>query len=396
MQNAEASWKSAQSVGSGKVGRKTSSCFKIAFPVSSVWFGALVGPSMISGAFATVYFAPYGIWGVVLLPFLSMGLAALIIGMGAEVARRYQVYNYSSYAKQLYGKCSKFLTPIMEVYMIIAMIVGGSAVVAMGSTFLNQLIGAPMIAGAIVMALISIALVLWGAKLVRASSAIMSVIMIGGMLVLTVFAVSNHPQGLQTVLQNRQPFEGFHLLAGVSGAFALGFSNACNALTLCAVEQEVVHKKHSLAIGITSFLMNSLAFIVSTLLVLPYCPEVLLEQVPTLSVIQNFLAVKAPWLPTVYMITMFLALLSSGAPQLHAVAARVEGLYPQKGMLKNRAWRNLVTGILYFGCCIAISQLGLRTIISQGYSLLGYLAIPLIAIPICIIMPIRAKREGEQ
>ena len=48
---------------------------------------------MISGVFAASYFAPYGAAGL-LLPMLSMGLAAFIIAMGAEVVRKYRVFNY--------------------------------------------------------------------------------------------------------------------------------------------------------------------------------------------------------------------------------------------------------------------------------------------------------------
>ena len=369
---------------------------KIALPVSFVWFGALVGPSMISGAFAAAYFAPYGAAGL-LLPMLSMGIAAIIIAMGADITRRERVYSYSMLANRIYGRYSRVLTPLLEVYMVIAMIVGGSAVVSMGGTFLQGLTGLPELVGAVVMAVISIALVLWGERLVRASSSVMSVVMIVGMLLLSAIAMANRPQQLAEALQSFRVPEGVSLRAGISGAVALGFSNACNALTLCAVEQEVREKKHAVAIGICSFVLNSLAFILSTLLLLPYCPDVLLDAVPTLSVIENFLAQRAPWLPTVYMVTMFLALLSSGAPQLHAVAYRVRGLYPKRGVFADARVCNLTTGILYFALCIAISSFGLRAIISKGYSMLGYLAIPLIVIPICVNVPLsRSLRELGQ
>ena len=369
---------------------------KIALPVSFVWFGALVGPSMISGAFAAAYFAPYGAVGL-LLPMLSMGIAAIIIAMGADITRRERVYSYSMLANRIYGRYSRVLTPLLEVYMVIAMIVGGSAVVSMGGTFLQGLTGLPELVGAVVMAVISIALVLWGERLVRASSSVMSVVMIVGMLLLSAIAMANRPQQLAEALQSFRVPEGVSLRAGISGAVALGFSNACNALTLCAVEQEVREKKHAVAIGVCSFVLNSLAFILSTLLLLPYCPDVLLDAVPTLSVIENFLAQRAPWLPTVYMVTMFLALLSSGAPQLHAVAYRVKGLYPKRGVFADARVCNLTTGILYFALCIAISSFGLRAIISKGYSMLGYLAIPLIVLPICVITPLRRSlREREQ
>lgn len=368
--------------------KSKSSSLQIAFPVSSVWFGALVGPSMISGAFAASYFAPYGAVGL-LLPFISMGIAAIIIAMGAEIVRRERVYTYSDFANCIYGGFRKFLTPVLEIYMIIAMVVGGSAVVSMGGVFLSDISGLPEIAGAVAVSFISIVLVLWGEKLVRASSSIMSVVMIGGMVLLTVLAVVNRSGDLKNTLLDFSIPGDVSLSTGIAGAAALGFSNACNALTLSAVEQEVKTTRHCTTIGICSFLLNSLAFILSTLLLLPYCPEVLTEAVPTLAVINEFLAVKAPWLPMVYSVTMFFALLSSGAPQLHAVASRVRVIYPKAGFLSRNTNRNLLTGIIYFACCILISRFGLRAIISKGYTMLGYLAIPLIVLPICILMPIR-------
>ena len=60
---------------------KKRNSFSVAFPIASVWFGALVGPSMVSGVFAAVYFMPYGMWGL-LLPFVSMAVASLIVTCG--------------------------------------------------------------------------------------------------------------------------------------------------------------------------------------------------------------------------------------------------------------------------------------------------------------------------
>ena len=64
--------------------KKFFTTLRVAFPVASVWFGAVVGPSMVSGAFAIVYFAPYGAWGVI-FPMLAMAIAAVVIGMGANI-----------------------------------------------------------------------------------------------------------------------------------------------------------------------------------------------------------------------------------------------------------------------------------------------------------------------
>ena len=373
---------------------KRKSSWKIAFPVASVWFGALVGPSMISGAFSAVYFAPYGALGL-LLPILTIGLASIVIGMGAEIARLEKAYDYSEFANSIYGSLAQILRPVLEAFMILAMIVGGSAVVAMGGTFFSSLLNAPEIVGSLIMSIISIILVLWGAGLLRKVSSIMSITMICGMIFLVIFSITNRIDGLKEVLSTFSLPEGVYLKAGIMGAIALGCSNSINALTLCSVEQEVSSRRDSIAIAIISFIMNSFAFIISTLTILPYGSDILADSVPVLTIIQNHLVQRAPWLPTVYSVTMFIALVSSGAPQLHAVAARILTIYPKKksGIFKNDFRKNLFTGVIYFAICLAISTLGLRTIINKGYAMLGSLAIPLIIIPICIIMPLRWRRQ---
>ena len=373
---------------------KKQSAFRIAFPVSAVWFGAIVGPSMISGVYESVYFAPYGAWGII-LPMIAMGIAAVVIGMGANVARRFRVYDYNSYSKKLYGKFSKILTPVLEIYMVIAMIVGGSAVIAMSSTFLNDLLGIPQLGGALIMAVICIVRVLWGAGLVRSASSLMSVVMIAGLVILAVLIISERSKELGTIISTWYAPEKNSFWIGLPGAVALGLSNCCNALTLSAVEQKVSRTRDCAAIGIISFVMNSTAFIVTTLMLLPYCPEVLTNTIPILSIIHQHLLTDVPWLPTVYTVVMLLALVSSGVPQLHAVASRLRAVYPAR--IKSPIVKNTISGIIYFTACILISFLGLSNIVSTGYSILGYAAIPLLAIPICIVWPAiwhRRKKKG--
>ncbi len=370
---------------------KRRSSFKVAFPVASVWFGALVGPSMVSGAFASLYFVPYGVFAL-MLPLLSMGVASLIIAMGAEVTRHERVYSYSELSDRVYGKYSSVLSPLLELYMVLAMVIGGSSVVSMAGTFFGGLTGLPAICGSVLISILSIVLVLWGAKLVRASSLVISLLMIFGMVALALSAILERPAETAALFTDSEKLQPSVALKGIKGAMALALSNSVNALTLCSVEQKVETRKDSIWIGILSFLMNSFAFIITTLMILPYS-EVQSEAVPVLSIVNAFLSERMPWLPALYMITMFFALLSSGAPQLNAVAYRINKLYPDREIFKSPLLRNLITGVIYFLLCILISTVGLRTIIGKGYAALGFLAIPLIAIPLVIIMPLRYRKE---
>ncbi len=212
---------------------------------------------------------------------------------------------------------------------------------------------------------------------------------------LAVLAISNRADTLLDLLARGYVPENISVKTGIVSAMALGFSNASNALVLCSVEQTVKERKHSVAIGIVSFVMNVGVFIVTTLLILPYSPDVLMEQVPTLFIIKTYLVQATPWLPVVYMVTMFVTLMDSS--QLHAVVSRTMCFYPDTGFFKdNTRLKIVITGLIYFTISILISLLGLRTIVGKGYSLLGYLAVPLIAFPICVLMPLKEIKVSLQ
>ena len=355
---------------------------KVAFPVSSVWFGALIGPSMVSGTYAAVYFAPYGAWGII-LSYLSMAGICLIVGLSAAIVYRNQTYEYARFAKVIYGRLSRFLTPVMDIFMILAMVVGGSAVLSMSGTLLNDLLNMPALAGALAMAVMGILLDTKGAGLVRLSSSIMTPILIIGFLFMSGSGIISHLDGLKNVLTDWDISRPV-LTEGIQGAVLLGFSNLGMVTSLCSVEQKVTRTSQCIWIAVCSFLLNGTAFALTTLFLLPYCPEVLFAEVPATYVIENYVAVNHPWIHHVYWLLMFFALLSSSAPQLHAVSARVLNLFPATENEKVQARRNLGIGILYMACCIAISTFGLYTIVSRGYSMLAGLGMPLIALPVAV------------
>ena len=99
----------------------------VSFEVAAVWFGALLGPSLVTGAYIAVYFAPYGNLGL-LLPFVAFLPICILAAMSADIVRRCHAYDYASFGKALYGRLHKYLMPFLDYFIIMAMIIGGSAV----------------------------------------------------------------------------------------------------------------------------------------------------------------------------------------------------------------------------------------------------------------------------
>lgn len=278
---------------------------------------------MVSGAYSAVYFAPYGAWGIV-LSYLSMIGICLVVGLSANIVRSNHTYEYAHFARVIYGRLSPVLLPILDLFMILAMV---SAVLSMAGTFFRDLLGVPVICGAVIMAVMGILLDLWGAHLVRLSSAVMTPILIVGFVLLTGTGIFSRMDHLWAALSDWSIADK-NLGSGLVGAILLGFSNLGMATSLCSVEQRVTKRSECTWIAVCSLILNGTAFALETLFLLPYCPKALTAQVPATYIIENFIAVEHPWIHSTYLLVMFFALLSSSAPQLHAVSSRVLKFFP--------------------------------------------------------------------
>ena len=139
-------------------------------------------------------------------------------------------------------------------------------------------------------------------------------------------------------------------------------------------------------IGLLSYFMNSTLMAVGAFMLIPFCPEILGEATPTVTIMANYIAEKYPFITTGYYILMFMALITSAVPQAHAVTSRVERMANRSGDSSpaGKRKRIFVVGSVYFVVCILLSFLGLMTIVSKGYSFSAYLHLCLLAIPIVL------------
>lgn len=371
-----------------------SSNFKVGFPIGAVFFGSLVGPSMVSGIYSKVYLVPYGAWAFLFALTFPL-ISGTIIGFSAELVRRNRVYDYNSFCRVLYGKYSVVCTPLMEIYMLMAQILTLSAVISMGGTFMNQIAGWDTLAGSLLLGIICLLLVLWGAAIVRGAASVICVLLFIGFAVLALYAAYVRWDVLSEIISTWHVPAEADMGYGVWRAILFGFSGACNGMVLCALMQKVETRSHAVSTGFWCFLLTAGVLMLEVLVILPYIPEVLLADVPTMWIIQQYLVANFSWLPGIYFTVMFFALVSSGVPANQAMIARISKIVPRKGILNNDVVLRALIGIVFLVVVMAISRMGLTAIVSRGYSALGFIGIPLIAIPTCILMPIKWAKEHK-
>lgn len=365
--------------------KESKSALKVSFPVAATWFGALFGPSLMSGAYAAAYFLPYGSWAIV-LPFIAFTVICAFAGLAANIVRTHRCYDYSSFAKVIYGKAYRILMPLLDYDILMAMCLGGASCIATVSTLLSRF-GIPPLVSAVAFSALSLLIAVYGETAVRKFSSVMTfAMMIAFVLFAVTFIYANH-ENLGNAMSNWRLTGDISLPQGIKGALLLGLSNfGMVGGSLCAVEQDVTTKKECRQIAYLSYIMNSMLMAIGSLMLMVYYPEILGDATPTVTVMERYIEPQFPFISVAYFALMFMALITSAVPQVHAVTSRI-GRMANRNFDENPAQKRKVRfyiGAVYFAVCIALSLLGLMTIVSKGYSFSAYMHICLLAIPIVV------------
>ena len=196
--------------------------------------------------------------------------------------------------------------------------------------------------------------------------------------------------------------DGIRLSDGIRGALLLGISNfGMVGGSLCAVEQNVTTAKECRQIGYLSYIMNSSLMAVGAFMLIIYCPEVLGDATPTVTIMSRYIAPQHPFITVMYYILMFMALITSAVPQAHAVISRVSRMVggEKHEEMAAKVKTRFCVGSIYFVICIALSFWGLMAIVSKGYSFSAYIHIAVLAIPILLWyirkLPAFSKKGGR-
>ena len=111
------------------------------------------------------------------------------------------------------------------------------------------------------------------------------------------------------------------------------------------------------------------------------------------------------WLPTVYYIIMLLAIISSVVPGAFMVSSRWEKMIPikdkslsEKQVTKKRNKYGILIAAVYIVVCSAIALLGLDTVFNKGLTIVGYIGMPVVIIPICFVWPflLHKRRKAKR
>ena len=371
---------------------KKSAASSMILGVAFVWFTTHFGGGFASGAQIYSYYVRYGIW-CLLMPVLAMGYNAVFFAYCLRFARKHEVYDYRSYNNAFYGKFAPVFSNLFEVLYICGMCVAPAVAFATGGATLSTLTGLPYLLCTLIIGIFIFVVAVFGTDLVRKVASVLSVCIIAGLLIVYIpNIIAGAGQIADTA--SRMTANGGSFGTALYSAFIYGTFQLANVAVF--VQHAKSFEKpddavQSMGIG---WIINALMMIMVVLGIMTVCtkPEMSEASVPTLFMVQC--GVGKGFMMPLISVLIILGAVSTAVNMVAAMVKRIcSGLDKMKKETGTDEKRKIGTKeiVAAFICCVVdfgIAQFGLLTLIQKAYSVLAYLAIPVILIPYLIHMAV--------
>ena len=366
--------------------------YSIIFGVAFVWFTTHFGGGFASGAQIYSYYVRFGIWCLI-MPALAMLYNGIFFAYGMRFARKHEVYDYRSYNNAFYGKFAPVFSNLFEVLYICVMCVAPAVAFATGGATLSTLTGLPYLLCTLIIGIFIFVVAVFGTDLVRKVASVLSVCIIAGLLIVYIpNIIAGAGQIADTA--SRMTANGGSFGKALYSAFIYGTFQLANVAVF--VQHAKSFEKpddavQSMGIG---WIINALMMIMVVLGIMTVCtkPEMSEASVPTLFMVQC--GVGKGFMMPLISVLIILGAVSTAVNMVAAMVKRIcSGLDKMKKETGTDEKRKIGTKeiVAAFICCVVdfgIAQFGLLTLIQKAYSVLAYLAIPVILIPYLIHMAV--------
>ena len=371
---------------------KKSATSSMILGVAFVWFTTHFGGGFASGAQIYSYYVRYGIW-CLLMPVLAMGYNAVFFAYCLRFARKHEVYDYRSYNNAFYGNFAPVFSNLFEVLYICVMCVAPAVAFATGGATLSTLTGLPYLLCTLIIGIFIFVVAVFGTDLVRKVASVLSVCIIAGLLIVYIpNIIAGAGQIADTA--SRMTANGGSFGKALYSAFIYGTFQLANVAVF--VQHAKSFEKpddavQSMGIG---WIINALMMIMVVLGIMTVCikPEMSEASVPTLFMVQC--GVGKGFMMPLISVLIILGAVSTAVNMVAAMVKRIcSGLNKVKKETETGKKSKIGTKeiVAAFICCVVdfgIAQFGLLTLIQKAYSVLAYLAIPVILIPYLIHMAV--------
>ena len=358
--------------------------------VAFVWFTTHFGGGFASGAQIYSYYVRYGIWSL-FLPLFAMAYNGVFFAYCLYFARKHEVYDYRSYNNAFYDRFAPLFSNLFELLYLCVMCVAPAVAFATGGATLSTLTSLPYLLSTFVIGAFIFVVSVFGTDLVRKVASVLSICIIAGLLIVyvpNIIAGAGKIGDTVNAMKTADlPFGKALYAAFLYGTFQL--ANVAVFVQHAKSFEEPQDAGKSMAIGAV---LNALLMIMVVLGIMTVYqnPEMIQQSVPTLFMVQQ--GVGSKFMTPLISVLIILGAVSTAVNMVAAMVKRIHAGLAERSSRTETAGKISRTQILAaLVCCIAdflIAQFGLLTLIQKVYSILAYLAIPVILVPYVVHMAV--------
>ena len=358
--------------------------------VAFVWFTTHFGGGFASGAQIYSYYVRYGIWSL-FLPLFAMEYNGVFFAYCLYFARKHEVYDYRSYNNAFYGRFAPLFSNLFELLYLCVMCVAPAVAFATGGATLSTLTGLPYLLCTFLIGAFIFVVSVFGTDLVRKVASVLSICIIAGLLIVyvpNIIAGAGKIGDTVNAMKTADlPFGKALYAAFLYGTFQL--ANVAVFVQHAKSFEKPQDAGKSMAVGAV---LNALLMIMVVLGIMTVYqnPEMIQQSVPTLFMVQQ--GVGSKFMTPLISVLIILGAVSTAVNMVAAMVKRIHAGLAERSSRTETAGKISRTQILAaLVCCIAdflIAQFGLLTLIQKVYSILAYLAIPVILVPYVVHMAV--------
>ena len=361
------------------------------FSVASILFSSHAGGGFASGNQANNFYINSG-WPAVFSAVLAMALMTFGITQALKMYMTRGLNGYAELFKELWAPYS-WVEIFVEIFYYVMFIVGISTSIAGAASAFDQFFGVPYIIGALIISIVVLAIVIFGATVLRIAASAMTIIILVTALTIYIFGIMKGQYSAADFMSASMAADGFSKVPhAIIQSFAYAGFQMFAVPALIGVSGALTDGKAASRSMIISFVMNAVALSLSCIMLMmwqPYYTSV--EKGTTLPVLTSLQSMNVPILTVLYTICLILCMISTASTGVFGLTNKFIEKKPFVNMKSERTCR-VILAVIAIVLGFALSLVGLTNLVAYGYRYCGYLSAIVIVIPLCIIGPIKNRK----
>lgn len=352
-----------------------------ALGIACVWMGTHFGPGVGSGTQINQYFVRFGLPGII-CAVLAMAILGYGLYCSTEFSRIYQTYDYGSWMQKIWGM--KWASVLFDISFVVTCITALGGSLNAIATLLQSQFGLNYWIGVILIMILAALLCAFGSKLVAAASSYMMYAVMLVIVMILVLVVASGQADLGGALANQTANENLTVSwpKAIWSAIIYAAFQCTVIANISSVANTVPNRATSKRAAIFGIVGNSAMLLILGFLLFSFTNvyDITNEALPLYSILERL---GYGWAKVVYVLIVFVAVLSTAVGFCFGGLARFSKFY-RKPDEKTPAKDALLVAVILIVCALC-SKFGIVAMVSVGYTILGYINLPLLLLPAIIV-----------